>query len=87
MPSHKKSDAEHRGDAQKQLDSLGRVSVPNAAVLLGMHPYTLRNYISLGYVETLVIGKRPWIMRDEIVRYLAHGKRSPEPQSEIPDLY
>jgi hypothetical protein len=79
----RKSEAEHRGDALRQLQELGRVSVPNAAVLMEIHPYTLREYIQKGFVEAFWIGKRPWIMGDEIERYRTHGKRTPEHSHDI----
>lgn len=84
-----RSEAEHRGDALRQLQALGRVSVPNAAVLLGIHPYTLREYIQRGYVDTFLIGKRHWVTKDELEHYRIHGKRTPEthtvsPPSDVP---
>jgi hypothetical protein len=48
-----------------------------------MHPYTLRDYIEKGFVNVLMIGKRPWIVADEIDRYNQEGKLSPEPPAEI----
>jgi len=73
-----RSEAEHRGDALRQLQALGRVSVPNAAVLMGIHPYTLREYIERGYIQTIPIGKRHWVTEEEIEHYRVHGKRTPE---------
>jgi hypothetical protein len=74
----KKSEPERRGDALKQLESLGRANVPNAALLMHMHPYTLRDYIAKGFVNVLMIGKRPWLTQEEIARYNQEGKLSPE---------
>lgn len=66
----KKSTAEQRGDAVRQLDKLGRVTVPNAAAILNKHPYTLREWINNGKIQTLPIGSRHWITVEEIHRKL-----------------
>lgn len=72
-----RSEAEHRGDAIAQLQSLGRCNVPNAAVLMDLHHHTLRRYIDQGFIEAFWIGKRPWLMAEEIERYNTMGKRIP----------
>jgi excisionase family DNA binding protein len=77
-----RSEAEHRGDALTQLNKLGRVTVPNAAVLLGLHAHTVRAYIRDGKIEAITLGSRPYIMRAEIFRYQAHGPRNPLASSE-----
>ncbi|MEB3026022.1 hypothetical protein, partial [Parvimonas sp. M13] len=61
--------------------------VPDAAALLDMHPYTLREYLSKGYIESILIGKRPWITKHEIERYQKHGKRDPDKIAETNDFY
>jgi glutaredoxin len=66
------------GDALKQLETLGRASIPHAALLMHMHQYTLREYVDKGFVSVLVIGRRNWVTREEIDRYNQEGKRSPE---------
>ena len=68
--------AEHRGDALRQLEELGRASVPNAAVLMDIHHHTLRKYIDDGSVEAILIGQRPWISKEEIERFRGDGKRT-----------
>jgi hypothetical protein len=74
-----KSEAEKRGDALRQLAQVGRCSVPNACVLMGINHHTLRKYISEGCVEVLYIGKRPWVMAYEIERFQREGKRTQNP--------
>lgn len=72
----KRSTAEHRGDALNQLKEFGRCSIPNAAVLMGVHHHTLRNYVESGEVEAFWLGTRPWVTKDEIERYQREGKRT-----------
>jgi hypothetical protein len=69
----KKSDAERRGDALEQLQELGRANVPNAALLMGIHPHTLRKYIEEGVVAVILFGKRPWVTDVEIARFNREG--------------
>lgn len=73
-----KSRAERKGDAQKMLTQLGRVDVLRAADLLDLHPYTIRDYINRGFIRYIMVGKRPWILPDEIERFQREGKLSPE---------
>lgn len=70
----KKSDAERRGDALEQLSQFGRANVPNAALLIGLHPHTLRKYIEDGDVAVIMIGARPWVTQQEIDRFNREGK-------------
>lgn len=72
-----KSKPELKGDALKVLALLKRVGVPDAAAILDMHPYTLREYLEKGYIHCIMLGKRPFITEAEIERYKEHGKRVP----------
>jgi predicted site-specific integrase-resolvase len=71
-----RSRAEHRGDALRQLEQEGRCTVPNAAVLMGIHHHTLRAYIEDGSVQGFLIGKRWWVTQEEMQRYKSEGKRT-----------
>ena len=68
-----RSKAEKKGDALLKLQLDGRVGVPDAAAIFGIHPYTLRDYIQSGKVSAMHIGKRPYIFKDEIDRFLEQG--------------
>lgn len=72
-----KSAAERMGDALAKLQSDGRVNPKDAAVLLGLHYHTVREYIRLGFLDAIYIGKRPWILPEELERYKRFGKRDP----------
>ena len=87
MRGHK-SKPEQKGDALKVLNTLHRVGIPDAAALLDMHKYTLKEYIEKGYVQAIVIGCRMWITSEEIERYKLHGKRDPnDPASLEPEPF
>ena len=62
---------EQRGDALRQLKERGlqAATVPKAAVLMGIHPHTLRRYIEIGKVKTMLIGKRHWVPLEVIELY------------------
>ena len=70
-----KSAAELMGDALANLQRDGRVNPKDAATLLGLHYHTVREYIRLGFLDALYIGKRPWILPEELERYKRFGKR------------
>lgn len=69
-------DPEVRGKALERLEADKRVNVPNAAAILGLHPYTIRIYVTQGYLRPVMIGKRPWFTSAEIDRFLSEGKPS-----------
>lgn len=75
---HKRSKAEHKADALRALELLGRVTVPNAAAIMELHPYTVRDYIAKGWLAYVMIGKRPWITKEELARYQNEGKLQPQ---------
>lgn len=78
-----KSKPELKGDALKVLALLKRVGVPDAAAILDMHPYTLREYLEKGYIHCIMLGKRPFITEAEIERYKEYGKRVPAQDSHL----
>jgi hypothetical protein len=78
-----KSVAERRGEALRQLETLGRVSVPSAALILNLHEYTIREYIARGFLDAFMIGRRAWITAQEISRFQVHGKRDPEAVTSV----
>jgi excisionase family DNA binding protein len=80
------SEAEKRGNALRQLKELGRCSIPNACVLMQLHHHTLRKYVEEGAIKALMIGKRPWIEKDEIDRYQREGKRTINPFPASPGI-
>jgi hypothetical protein len=57
------------------LFSRGRLNVPQAAVFLNMHPATLHVYLKEGYILGLPIGRRIFILKEELLRYNREGKR------------
>lgn len=78
MGVFKVSKAEKRGIALQRLNELKRVGIPDAASILEMHPYTLREYIDKGYIRTIPFGARQIVTEEEIRRYMNHGKRNPD---------
>lgn len=79
----RQSEAERRGAALAQLEKLGRCSVPNAALLMGIHHHTLRKYAETGEVEAFWVGTRPWFMKAEIERFHREGKRTLNPAPDV----
>lgn len=74
MPQ-KMSKPERRGIALKRLESEHRVNTTDCASILNLHPYTVRDYITAGYLEAFQIGSRMYVTEDEIDRYNKEGKR------------
>jgi hypothetical protein len=72
--STKPSKSEARGIALKQMALLGRTTIPYAAAFIGVHRYTLREYIDRGYLLPIYVGKRPWLTREELIRFEREGK-------------
>lgn len=64
----KVSKAEAMGIASKDLLKAGSLSIPKAADFLGIHKYTLREYIEGDLVESFVIGSRNRVAEDELLR-------------------
>lgn len=58
------------------IDIIGRrnyVGIPEAALILGLHPQTIRNMIKRGQLKTILIGSRHKIFLEEIDRIKSAG--------------
>ena len=84
----KKSKSEMAGDADQILSLLGRLGVPYAAAYLGLHPYTLRQYVKDGLIQAFFAGNRAFILKDELLRFKEHGKLNPPitPPTQFPSF-
>lgn len=61
------------------IDIIGRrnyVGIPEAALILGLHPQTIRNMIKRGQLKTILIGSRHKIFLEEIDRIKSAGNRN-----------
>lgn len=56
-----------------KLTSKGFISIPEAAKIVGLHPVTLRKYISTGKLNTIRVGARKMLTLQELHRFLDHG--------------
>lgn len=68
---------ELRGEALKELQQLGRVSIRRAAALLDKHPYTVKDHIQRGTINAVSLGRRDWVFLDEILRLLEPSECKP----------
>lgn len=66
-----KSVAELRAEALQLLDEQGHVNLPDAAVILGVHTQTVKEWILKGKIRFVYYGSRKHILSDEVYRVLA----------------
>jgi hypothetical protein len=64
----KVSKSEAAGEAGTKLKLNGTLMVPQAALFLGVHKYTLREFIAKGLINPLVVGARQYLDEQELVR-------------------
>jgi excisionase family DNA binding protein len=64
----KVSKAEAAGRALTKLRYNGSLPVPYAADYLGVHKYTLREFIDKGFIDSLKVGSRLYIEEAELMR-------------------
>lgn len=55
----------------------GYVTQQRAALLLGFHPYTVRDYVRKGWIQTIDVGRLQMITLREIERFKTEGNYQP----------
>jgi hypothetical protein len=66
-------DPELLSDVVTIVTENGRATIPQAAVLIGVHPQTARSLVENGYLQTIRIGARKFVLLEEISRYKREG--------------
>lgn len=91
---YKASKAELAGAARMKLRLKGMLNTKDAGGYLMLHPYTVREFIQNGFIDTLLIGARHYLEEDELLRLkglldtygsLARAKKAADKQQEFPD--
>lgn len=81
MASFKTPDMDALSKAAMIAARKGWVNVPQAAVMLGLHPQTVHLYITRGWIQARMFGKRRGIFLSEIDRYKREGNYSGQSDS------